>query len=45
MAGTTYAAGDIVLFTDGNYYIAEEENPGYDPTISTFFWDTNESWS
>jgi predicted chitinase len=38
MAGTTYAEGAIVLF-QGSYYIAEHENPGYDPTISTYFWD------
>jgi predicted chitinase len=38
MAGTTYAEGDIVLF-QGSYYVAEHENPGYDPTISTYFWE------
>jgi predicted chitinase len=38
VAGTTYAEGAIVLF-EGAYYIAEHENPGYDPTISTYFWD------
>jgi predicted chitinase len=38
MAGTNYHPGDIVLFK-GAYYIAEFENPGYDPTISTYFWN------
>lgn len=38
MAGTNYMPGDIVQFK-GAYYIAEFENPGYDPTISTYFWN------
>jgi predicted chitinase len=38
MAGTTYAEGAIVLF-EGSYYVAEHENPGYDPVISTYFWE------
>jgi predicted chitinase len=38
IAGTTYAEGNIVLF-QGGYYIAEHENPGYDPSISTYFWE------
>jgi hypothetical protein len=37
-AGTEYQVGDIVQF-EGNLYIAENENPGYDPTVSTWFWD------
>jgi predicted chitinase len=36
--GTWYPTGSIVRF-NGNLYIAEHENPGYDPTISTWFWD------
>jgi hypothetical protein len=36
--GTTYAEGAIVLF-GGAYYIAEHENPGYDPVVSTYFWE------
>ena len=36
--GTTYAEGAIVLF-GGAYYIAEHENPGYDPLVSTYFWE------
>ncbi|GLF97407.1 glycoside hydrolase family 19 protein [Streptomyces yaizuensis] len=38
-AGTNYVPGNIVRFTDGNFYIAEHANPGYDPTISTWFWN------
>jgi predicted chitinase len=39
-AGTLYAAGDVVFYEpDGNYYVAEYENPGYDPIISTYFWE------
>ncbi|WP_371673394.1 chitinase [Streptomyces sp. NBC_00289] len=38
-AGRSYATGDIVRYTDGKAYIAEHDNPGYDPTISTWYWD------
>ncbi|MFF9375492.1 glycoside hydrolase family 19 protein [Streptomyces griseoluteus] len=38
-AGTSYRAGDIVRYTDGKAYIAEHDNPGYDPVISTWYWD------
>ncbi|WP_338043356.1 carbohydrate-binding protein, partial [Nonomuraea lactucae] len=38
-AGTWYAAGSIVKYTDGNYYRAEHDNPGYDPVISTWYWE------
>ncbi|MFD9739278.1 glycoside hydrolase family 19 protein [Umezawaea sp. NPDC059074] len=38
-AGRNYVTGNIVRYTDGNYYIAEHDNPGYDPVISTWFWD------
>ncbi|GAA2373736.1 chitinase [Catellatospora methionotrophica] len=38
-AGTWYAAGAIVRYTNGQYYIAEHDNPGYDPIISTWYWD------
>lgn len=38
VAGTTYLAGVVVKY-NGSYYIAEHDNPGYDPTISTWFWD------
>ncbi|HEY3478091.1 MAG TPA: glycoside hydrolase family 19 protein, partial [Streptomyces sp.] len=36
--GHNYVTGDIVKYTNGNYYIATHDNPGYDPTISTWFW-------
>ncbi|MDT0545184.1 MULTISPECIES: glycoside hydrolase family 19 protein [Streptomyces] len=39
VAGKWYVAGDIVRYTDGKYYRAEHDNPGYDPTISTWYWD------
>ena len=38
-AGKSYVTGDIVRYTDGKAYIAEHDNPGYDPTISTWYWD------
>ena len=38
-AGTWYGTGNVVKYTDGKYYIAEHDNPGYDPTISTWYWD------
>lgn len=36
--GHWYSVGDIVEY-DGNNYIAVHDNPGYNPTISTWFWD------
>lgn len=36
--GQWYDAGDKVSF-DGSTYIATVDNPGYNPTISTFFWN------
>jgi hypothetical protein len=36
--GQDYKKGDIVSY-NGSYYIAEEDNPGYDPIISSFFWE------
>lgn len=38
-AGAWYVTGSIVRYTDGLYYVAEHDNPGYDPTISTWYWD------
>ena len=38
-AGTWYATGAIVRYTNGSYYMAEHDNPGYDPTISTWYWE------
>ncbi len=37
-AGTQYYTGDIVSYSGSNY-ICEHDNPGYDPTISTWFWE------
>ena len=40
VAGTNYVAGNIVLYTaNGQYYQASHDNPGYDPTISTWYWN------
>ena len=38
-AGKTYTAGSIVTYTNGTHYKASHDNPGYDPTISTWYWD------
>jgi chitinase len=35
--GASYHTGDTVMFK-GSAYIATHDNPGYDPTISTWFW-------
>jgi predicted chitinase/chitodextrinase len=37
-AGTAYTAGAIVRYSNGLYYQATHDNPGYDPTISTWYW-------
>ncbi len=37
-AGTQYYTGDIVSY-DGNNYVCEHDNPGYNPVISTWFWE------
>lgn len=37
--GTPYAAGAIVTYTDGKLYRAKFANPGYNPTVSTYFWE------
>jgi predicted chitinase len=37
VAKMPYVTGDKVLY-NGAGYIATMDNPGYDPTISTFFW-------
>ncbi|MFS8201529.1 glycoside hydrolase family 19 protein [Streptomyces sp. CWNU-52B] len=39
VAGQSYVTGNIVRYTDGKAYIAEHDNPGYDPIISTWFWE------
>ncbi|HEV2635950.1 MAG TPA: glycoside hydrolase family 19 protein [Actinocrinis sp.] len=39
-AGTNYTTGNIVKYpANGQYYQASHDNPGYDPTISTWFWN------
>jgi chitodextrinase/predicted chitinase len=38
VAGQSYVTGDIVTYTNGNLYQALHDNPGYDPTISTWYW-------
>jgi predicted chitinase len=39
VAGTNYATGAIVRYpANGQYYQATHDNPGYDPTISTWYW-------
>jgi len=39
VAGKWYRAGAVVKYTDGKHYVAEHGNPGYVPTISTWYWD------
>nr|WP_229698707.1 glycoside hydrolase family 19 protein [Wenjunlia tyrosinilytica] len=39
VAGKSYATGDIVKYTDGKLYRATHDNPGYDPVISTWYWE------
>ena len=36
--GKQYAVGSIVTYSNGKQYIAKVANPGYNPTISTYFW-------
>ncbi|WP_323748946.1 glycoside hydrolase family 19 protein [Streptomyces sp. PR69] len=36
--GVWYTTGNVVRY-NGSHYIAEHDNPGYDPTISTWYWD------
>lgn len=36
--GKYYAAGSVVSYPDRKLYIAKVANPGYNPTISTYFW-------
>jgi predicted chitinase len=38
-AGANYQKNDIVKYTDGSVYIAERNNPGYNPVTSTYYWD------
>ncbi|MFJ9609419.1 glycoside hydrolase family 19 protein [Kitasatospora sp. NPDC101176] len=39
VAGRTYTTGAIVRYTNGGYYRATHDNPGYDPVISTWYWE------
>ena len=36
--GKQYAAGSIVSYPDNKLYIAKVRNPGYNPTISSYYW-------
>ena len=36
--GKQYAAGSIVSYPDSKLYIAKVANPGYNPTISSYYW-------
>ena len=36
--GRQYAAGSIVTYSNSKLYIARVANPGYNPTISTYYW-------
>lgn len=38
VSGKQYYAGNKVSY-QGGYYIAEYDNPGYIPTVSTYFWE------
>ncbi len=38
-AGKPYVTGNIVKYTNGQYYRATHDNPGYDPVISTWYWE------
>jgi len=38
VSGQQYYAGNKVSY-QGGYYIAEYDNPGYIPTVSTYFWE------
>ena len=38
IVGQQYAAGARVTYSNGLIYVAKYANPGYDPTISTYFW-------
>ncbi|MGK4585816.1 glycoside hydrolase family 19 protein [Kitasatospora sp. HPMI-4] len=39
VAGQYYPTGSIVRYTNGGYYRATHDNPGYDPVISTWYWE------
>lgn len=37
-AGTNYVVGNVVRY-NGSFYRAKNANPGYDPVISTWYWE------
>jgi predicted chitinase len=39
VAGQWYDVGAVVKYTNGSYYRAKNANPGYDPVISTWYWE------
>jgi predicted chitinase len=39
VAGQWYDVGAVVKYTNGSYYRAKNANPGYDPIISTWYWE------
>jgi len=39
VAGQWYDVGAVVRYTNGGYYRAKNANPGYDPVISTWYWE------
>ncbi|MEU9129659.1 glycoside hydrolase family 19 protein [Kitasatospora sp. NPDC048540] len=39
VAGRTYTTGTVVRYTNGGLYRATHDNPGYDPVISTWYWE------
>lgn len=43
-SGTWYTTGTTVVY-NGSYYTAEHDNPGYDPSVSTWYWEPASSCS
>jgi len=41
--GSNYAAGAVVIY-NGLQYVAKYANPGYNPTISTYYWAPVSTW-
>ncbi len=41
--GSSYAAGAVVIY-QGLQYVAKYANPGYNPTISTYYWAPVGAW-
>ncbi|ARP70987.1 chitinase [Streptomyces pluripotens] len=38
VSGQVYSAGTVVQYTNGHYYQALHDNPGYSPVVSTWYW-------